>query len=269
MDKQSLIMFACAVAQHWVEFVTGAVLIGGVVSLVVSLVERMRDKSVHWRTYVLIFGVGGLLTATYYAWLDQRQIVVARDTTIRTLRSSAGNADLGIKETTLVQSKDAIRITFEVENYGTNTPIENISNAMMIVFGSGTDVQIMTATMSPSMRLNPQQTHTFMARITPTNKIVPDPYFALLDRKQPVIATLLLYFTVNSVQFSQREVFSYDYIEQKWDIAMEQQVEGFVSWPVGVVNGVPRYWQAPWLPSPPAGVACSPAPAPTNTPATS
>lgn len=266
MDTQSLLLFARAVVEHWVQFVTGAVLVGGVVSLAVSIIERLRNEPVRWRTYVAILGVGGLLTATYYAWLDQRQLTIGAEATIQQLRGATANVALGIKETKLIENKDVIKITFEVENYSANTPIENISNAMMIVFGSGKDVQTITATISPSMRLNPQQTHTFVARLAPKHKNAPDPYLALLERKQPIVATLLLYFTVNSVQFSQREVFSYDYVERKWDIAMEQQVEGFVSWPVGVVNGVPQYWQAPWLPSPPTGAACSPAPAPTKTP---
>jgi hypothetical protein len=269
-----IVLFLLAVGKHWAEFLIGAVTIGAAVGAVVALVERYRQRSVSWRTYAEIFVIGGLLVGCYYAWLDQHELVAKRDdsiqalegvikqrdASIRTLQEASLDIPLGIKETTLTvkEHPPKIEATFQFQHYGTGTTIENIGSAMMIVFGTGEESQDVGATSSPSLRLNPQQTHTYVATIRPKDSKTPDPYLSLIKRKQPIEATLLLYFTVNGTQFSQREVYMYNYDDQKWQVEMEQQVKGFVSWPVGVFKGVPQYWAAPWLPPVPPGAACTP-----------
>ena len=257
-----VLQFAFAFVGYWFEFVIGALTIGAGVGFAIALVERLRKQSVSWGTYVAILVVGGTLTAAYYAWFDQYQLVIQhesslsdRDATIKRMQNALSNISLGIDKTAFIfrHEQRTVQATFQIKNYSPAIQIENIACATMIVFGSGKDSFSKAAIKPPTWRLGPGQSIVIEIDLTPRSFNKPIPYVSLIKRKQPIVVTLLIYFTVGTYHFSQREVFSYDFNIGKWKIEAEQQVRGFVSWPIWIINGVAYYGHASWLPPPPVG----------------
>lgn len=80
-----IFLFLAAVSKHWIEFAIGALAIGGMTAFSITVIERYLDRTVPWWAYIGIFGIGGLVTASYYAWLDQRNESVAEQGSIMTL----------------------------------------------------------------------------------------------------------------------------------------------------------------------------------------
>jgi hypothetical protein len=80
-------------------------------------------------------------------------------------------------------------------------------------------------------------------------------YLSLIQRQQPTILTVNLYFLSSGVQYSQHTELSYDYTKHFWHRIAEQSSQGFVAMPAAIYKGIAQYWTAPWLPPIPPALA--------------
>ncbi|MGO9451144.1 MAG: hypothetical protein ACLQDV_08895 [Candidatus Binataceae bacterium] len=263
----AIVLFAVAVGENWGEFVIGAATIGAITGFAVSFVERLRGKSVSWLVYGAILIGGGLLSASFKTWNDMRTLYVASAKENEALKRTTITAPVGIPkvpELIVKSSQQFIQLKLKIENYSTSDTVENIGSSLGLSFGNGKDQQTVEVSMSPSMRLNPLQTHSLELTGKFHGKKLSQQekdwlkLFGAFQKQEPLIAVLNLYFTVKNVQFSQREQWSYIYGDHSWKIDVEQQFQGFITLPVGYTGGFPTFMSAPWLPPPPPNCSIVP-----------
>lgn len=167
-------------------------------------------------------------------------------------------AYIGFPKTILKKSTARISVTATLHNYGA-VSAENVGTVGSVVFGDGSNSQMLSATLSPPVRLLPGEEH-HLEMFVELSKGVRvgsefDKYATLVEHQQPIVLTINLYFSSNGIQYSQHTVLSYDYKEKFWHTAAEQSLQGFVAMPAAIYKGAPQYWTAPWLPPIPSTVA--------------